>query len=212
MKKQLAMKVFAVSVMLLTVTTAGAQTVNDVLNSVLGQTGQSGSSSLLSGITSLFSSQKQASTQNIVGTWVYSEPAIVLQSDNVLTSAAAKIAANKAESVLQNKLASVGIKSGSPTMTFNADGTFSTTFKGKTYKGKWTVKDSKLQLTALGVKAVSVTTQLDGKEMKFVANSTKLLNLIKVIGAKSGNTKLQTVVSLMKNVNGMEAGVTMVKK
>ncbi len=212
MKKQLAMKVFAMSVMLLTVTTAGAQTVNDVLNSVLGQTGQSSSSSLLSGITSLFSSQKQASTQNIVGTWMYSEPAIVLQSNNVLTSAAAKIAANKAESVLQNKLATVGIKSGSPTMTFNADGTFSTTVKGKTYKGKWTVKDSKLQLTALGVKAVSVTTQLDGKEMKFVANSTKLLNLIKVIGAKSGNAKLQTVVSLMKNVNGMEAGVTMVKK
>lgn len=208
------MKVFAMSVMLLMGMTAGAQTVSDVLNSVLGQTGQSSSSSssLLSSITSIFSSTKQASTQNIVGTWAYSEPAIVLKSDNVLTSAAAKIAANKAESMLQTKLAAVGIKAGSPTMTFNEDGTFTTTFKGKTYKGTWTVQDSKLQLTALGVKAVSITTQLDGSEMKFVANSTKLLNLFKVIGAKSGNTKLSTIVSLMKNVNGMEAGVTMVKK
>ncbi len=206
------MKFFVTSMMLLVSVTASAQTVDDVLNSVLGQTGQSGSSSLLSGITSIFSGKKQATTANIVGTWTYSEPAIVLKSDNVLTSAAAKIAANKAESMLQTKLAAVGVKAGSPTMTFNQDGTFTSTFKGKTYKGKWTVKDSKLQLTALGVKAVSITTQLEGSEMKFVANSTKLLNLFKVIGAKSNNSNLQTITKLMKNVNGMEAGVTMVKK
>ncbi len=205
------MKFFVTSMMLFMCVTTSAQSVDEVLNSVLGTTGQSGSSSLLSGIASIFSGQKQASAANIVGTWVYNEPAIVLKSENVLTGAAAKIAANRVESVLQTKLAAIGIKSGSPTMTFNQDGTFTTTFKGKTYKGQWSVKDSKLQLTALGVKSVSITTQLEGKEMKFVTNSTKLLNLFKVIGAKSGNANLQTVSKLMKNVNGMEVGVTMVK-
>lgn len=64
-------------------------------------------------------------------------------------------------------------------MTFKEDGTFTETLNGKTSKGKWTVKDSKLQLTIAGVKALNVTTQIDGKDMQFVTDATKLLNLFK---------------------------------
>ena len=211
--KKLSLKSVIMGFMLMMCAIANAQSISGVLDSVLGNnTTSSGGSNLISNLTAIFSGKKQASAANIVGTWAYEEPAIVLKSDNVLTNAAAKIAANKMESILQAKLTTVGIKPGAMTMTFNQNGTFTSTLKGKTTKGKWSVKDSKLQLTTLGVKSVSITTQLEGKKLMFVANSTKLLNLFKAFGSKSGNANLQTVSKLMKNVNGMEVGVTMKKK
>jgi hypothetical protein len=116
------------------------------------------------------------------------------------------------EGKLQEQLSKYGIKPGSFTMTFNEDGTFSETLKGKTTKGKWEVKDSKLVLSVVGLKAISITTQIDGKDLQFVTDATKLLNLFKTIGAKSNNSSIKTVASLMKSVNGMQAGITMKKQ
>ena len=187
-----------------------AQSLGDVLGSVLGNNSQAGD--LASGLTSVFSSNKQATAEKMVGTWTYTEPAIVFTSDNILAKAASKIAANKVESKLQEQLSKYGIKPGAFSMTFNEDGTFTETLKGKTSKGTWQVKDSKLILSIVGVKALTITTQIDGKDMQFVTDATKLLNLFKTLGAKSSNTSIKTVATLMKSVNGMQAGITLRKQ
>ena len=187
-----------------------AQSLGDVLGSVLGNNSQA--SDLASGLTSVFSSNKQATAEKMVGTWTYTEPAIVFTSDNILAKAASKIAANKVESKLQEQLSKYGIKPGAFSMTFNEDGTFTETLKGKTSKGTWQVKDSKLILSIVGVKALTITTQIDGKDMQFVTDATKLLNLFKTLGAKSSNTSIKTVATLMKSVNGMQAGITLRKQ
>jgi hypothetical protein len=207
MKKNL-WKVAALSVMMFFAVQGQAQTLGDVLNAIGSQQG----SNVAQGLTSVFSSSKQATAEKIVGTWNYTEPAIVFTSDNILAKAASKIAANKVEGKLQEQLSKYGIKPGSFTMTFNEDGTFSETLKGKTTKGRWEVKDSKLILSVVGVKAISITTQIDGKDLQFVTDATKLLNLFKTIGAKSSNSSIKTVASLMKSVNGMQAGITMRKQ
>jgi hypothetical protein len=207
MKKNL-WKVAALSVMMIFTVQGQAQTLGDVLNAIGSQQG----SNVAQGLTSVFSSSKQATAEKIVGTWNYTEPAIVFTSDNILAKAASKIAANKVEGKLQEQLSKYGIKPGSFTMTFNEDGTFTETLKGKTTKGRWEVKDSKLILSVVGVKAISITTQIDGKDLQFVTDATKLLNLFKTIGAKSSNSSIKTVASLMKSVNGMQAGITMRKQ
>ena len=207
MKKNL-WKAAALSVMMIFAVQGQAQTLGDVLNAIGSQQG----SNVAQGLTSVFSSSKQATAEKIVGTWNYTEPAIVFTSDNILAKAASKIAANKVEGKLQEQLSKYGIKPGSFTMTFNEDGTFSETLKGKTTKGRWEVKDSKLILSVVGVKAISITTQIDGKDLQFVTDATKLLNLFKTIGAKSSNSSIKTVASLMKSVNGMQAGITMRKQ
>ena len=207
MKKNL-WKVTALSVMMFFAVQGQAQTLGDVLNAIGSQQG----SNVAQGLTSVFSSSKQATAEKIVGTWNYTEPAIVFTSDNILAKAASKIAANKVEGKLQEQLSKYGIKPGSFTMTSNEDGTFSETLKGKTTKGRWEVKDSKLILSVVGVKAISITTQIDGKDLQFVTDATKLLNLFKTIGAKSSNSSIKTVASLMKSVNGMQAGITMRKQ
>ena len=189
---------------------AGAQTdLGNILNNVLG--GNNSTSDVVSGLTSIFSSSKQATEKTIIGTWVYEEPAIVLQSDNVLTSAAAKLAAKKAETKLQEQLNKIGIKKGALTLTFNSDGTFSETFGSKSVSGTWSIKNSKLIMKHT-VRSTTLTTQVSGKELMFVTDASKLLKLFQTLGSNSTNSSISTVTSLMKTVKGMQCGITLVKK
>lgn len=208
--KRTMMKTWMVGLMLMMGMTAHAQGLNDILGSVLGGGGSTGD--LVSNLTSVFSSKKQATKDKIIGTWSYTEPAIVFTSDNLLAKAGAKIAAGQLEKKLQEQLSKYGVKPGAFTMTFKEDGTFTETINGKTSTGKWAVVDNKLQLTIGGVKALSITTQIDGKTMQFVTDATKLLNLFKTLGAKSSNSQIKTVTTLMKSVDGMQAGITMKKQ
>ena len=202
------------AVLLLASVSVNAQIdLDNILNNVLGGSSSSQSGSdLVSNLTSVFSSKKQATKDNIIGTWSYTEPAIVFTSDNIIAKAASKVAANKIESKIQSYLTPYGIKPGAYTITFNEDGTYKQTVGGKTTSGKWEVKDSKLQLSAVGMKALSITTQINGKDMQIVTDATKLLNLFKAVGAKSTNSTLKTATTLMKSVNGMQAGLTLQKQ
>ena len=212
MKKNV-LKVTVLALAMVFSASANAQIdLGNVVNGVLGATNNSSAGDLVSNLTTVFSSSKQAKTENIVGTWSYAEPAIVFMSDNLLTKAAAKIAANKLEKKLQSYLTQYGFKPSSFTITFNEDGTFTETLNGKKMSGKWKVVDSKLQLTMVGIKTVSIITQIDGKNMQCVTDATKLLNLFKSLGAKSTNSNIKTITSLMKSVNGMQAGITLKKQ
>ena len=208
--------------MLLFVNGASAQIdLGGLLGGMLGGSSSSSSNSsgsstndLISGLTSIFSSKKQASEKSIVGTWVYAEPAIVLKSDNILSNVAAKVAAGKIEDKLAGVLSKYGIKEGMLSITFNEDGTFTENIGKKTIKGKWTVKDSKLNLTfgTLKPKTIPITTQLEGSQLLFVTDASKLLDFVKNISSKSSNSNIKTITKLMDNVTGMQAGLTMTKK
>ncbi len=212
MKKNV-FKTATLGLMLMISVPAGAQIdLGNVLNDVLGSSNGQQVGDLVSNLTSVFSSNKQATAEKIVGTWAYSEPAIVFKSNNLLAKATSKLAANKIEKKLQEYLSKYGIEPGTFSMTFNEDGTFTETIKGKTAKGKWEVKNEKLVLTVGGVKALSITTQIDGKDLQFVTDATKLLNLFKAFGANSSNSNLKMVSSLMKSVDGMQAGITLRKQ
>lgn len=212
--KKFFLKSVVLGMMMVFGTNVNAQiNLNDIIGAVTGN-GESSSSTgdLISNLTSVFSSEKQASASNVIGTWVYQEPAVLFQSDNILTKAGAKIASNKIESKLQTYLTKYGITPGTMKMTFNQDGTFVETLKGKTIMGKWTVKDSKLYLTFANVKTVPVTTQISGKEMMFVTDATKLFYLVKGVASQSSNSNIKTITSLMNNVKGMQAGLTLKKQ
>jgi hypothetical protein len=208
--KKLFMKGAVMSMMLMASVCAQAQiNLGNVLNSVASS---ASGSSAVSTLTSVFSSNKQATSDNIVGTWVYSEPAIVFTSNNVLTQTASKIAAKKIASKLQTELNKYGIKKGAMTVTFASDGKFTETIKGKKMSGTWKISNSKLQLTYVGVQTISITTQISGSNLQLVTDATKLLSLFKTMANASGNTSIQTVSSLMSNVKGMQAGLALSKK
>lgn len=206
-------KAALMSLMFMCTANVNAQTdLGGILGSVLGGSNNGSTGDLVSNLTSVFSSNKQANANNIVGTWSYNEPAIVITSDNLLAKTAYKVAANKVESKLQSYLTQCGITPGTFSMTFNEDGTCSETLKGKSIKGTWKVVDSKLQLTIGGVKAISITTQIDGKDLLLVTDATKLLNLFRSLGANSSNSTIKTVSSLLKSAKGLQAGVALRKQ
>lgn len=184
----------------------------NILGGLTGGSSSDSGSDLVSNLTAVFSGKKQASTKSLVGTWVYSEPAIVFQSDNILAKAGSKIAAKKIEKSLQEQLTKYGIKPGAFAITFKEDGTFTEITGKKTMQGKWTVKDSKLNLTFTGKRNIAITTQLEGNQLMLVTDATKLLNLVKTVAGSSSNANIQMVTTLMKSVNGMQAGLTLVKK
>lgn len=217
--KKFIMKSATLCLMLMAGNSAQAQIdLGNILGNVLGSSTSSSSSSsssstdLISTLTSVFSSSKQASKNSIVGTWSYSEPAIVFTSENFLAKAGASLVSNKLESKLQEQLSKYGIKEGTLTLTFNEDGTFTETLGSKTMSGSWTITDQKLSITYLGVKSIQLTTQLESNKLMFVTDASKLLTLIKTMGSKSGNASLSTISTLMNSVKGMQAGITLVKK
>ena len=183
------------------------------LGNILGGiTGNSNTSDLVSGLTSIFSSNKQATADNIVGTWSYDSPAIVFESEDFLTKTGAALAANKLETSIQNTLAKYGITKDKFSITFKEDGTFTETIRGKSYSGKWAVEDSKLQLT-YQLKTMEITTQKEGDQLMFVTDASKLLNLIHTLGAKTATrSSLSTITALAKNIKGMKVGLTLVKE
>ena len=183
------------------------------LGNILGGiTGNSNTSDLVSGLTSIFSSNKQATADNIVGTWSYDSPAIVFESEDFLTKTGAALAANKLETSIQNTLAKYGITKDKFSITFKEDGTFTETIRGKSYSGKWAVEDSKLQLT-YQIKTMEITTQKEGDQLMFVTDASKLLNLIQTLGAKTAtSSSLSTITALAKNIKGMKVGLTLVKE
>lgn len=204
---------FATMAMMLMCGTINANAQLDLGNIIGGITGNSNSSTsdVISSLTSIFSSNKQATADNIVGTWTYDSPAIVFESDDLLSKTGAALAANKIESKLQTTLSKYGITKDKFIITFNNDGTFTETINGKSYSGKWTVTNNKLVLT-YSYKKMEITTQKEGNKLMFVADATKLLTLVQSLGAKTAtNSSLSTITALAKNIKGMKVGLTLVK-
>lgn len=176
-------------------------------------TNTSSGSGLLSSLTSIFSSSKVATEDQIIGTWVYEEPAVVLSSDDVLKNIGGKLASSTVESQLKSKLESYGFKKGSVTMTFDKSGNFTQTIMGKKVSGTYTIDDKNISLKYGGkISQIVGTTQLDGDNLLIVMDASKLLEYVNVLGSMSQNSTLKTAASLIGGMNGLECGLKLVKQ
>ena len=189
---------------------------NAQLEEVLGKvasaaTGATSGNSALSALTGIISSKLIPTSQQIIGTWTYQEPAVMLTSDNALKNAASAVAMKSVESKLQSYLTKVGITKGNMSITFNSDKTFTINRKGKTIRrGTYTMNDSEVVMTFKGKKnPCRVTPQLDNGSLVIVMDATKLKTFMQNIG--SSVSQLSTIVSLMKTMDGMKLGVRMTK-
>lgn len=185
-----------------------------IISAVAGAaTGSSNSgSSILSGLSTIFNSALGATKDRIVGTWTYTEPAVVFSSSNVLKNIGGKVASSAIEKQLEQQFEKAGIKKGAMKMTFDKDGNFTQTIGSKTMSGTYTVKDSKVTLSyAGGIKQLVGTTQLDGNDLLIVMDASKLLKYANVIGSLTGNTAMKSLGSLLGSYEGMEVGMKLNK-
>lgn len=184
-----------------------------IISAVAGAaTGSGNGSSVLSGLSTIFNSALGATKDRIVGTWTYTEPAVVFLSNNVLQNIGGKVASSAIEKQLQQQFEKAGIRKGSMKMTFDKDGNFTQTLGGKTMSGTYTVEDTKIVLSyAGGIKQLVGTTQLDGNDLLIVMDASKLLKYANTIGTLTGNTPLKSLGNLLGSYNGMELGMKLNK-
>ena len=171
----------------------------------------------------------QVSKNSLIGTWNYTRPAVVFESENMLTNVGGMAAGKAAEDKLQTYLDKIGFTAGKVKMTFNEDGTGKVTYGSKNISFQWSVTDSDLTINLASSTLSKFTSgsnlskytsfkmnckvNLTNIQLSFKAD--KLLDFIsKVVsaaGTAANNSTISTIAGLANKVDGMYLGLTLEK-
>ena len=96
----------------------------------------------------------QVSKNSLIGTWNYKQPAVVFDSEDMLTNVGGMAAGKAAEQKIQEYLNKLGFTAGKVKITFKEDGTGTVTYATKNIPFQWSVAETdrtiKLGSGALG--------------------------------------------------------------
>ncbi|MBR2185132.1 MAG: DUF4923 family protein [Prevotella sp.] len=190
---------------------------NAQLNNIINKATSAASSavkgnSTMESLVGVISSKLIPNSQQIVGTWVYQEPAIMFTSSNSLKQYASSAVTKSIEQKMQSYLAKVGFTKGKSSITFNADKSFVVKYGTKSVKkGTYTLNNNEVVLTFTGKKTPSkVIPQLDNGSLIIVMDATKFKTFMENIGAQV--SQLSTVTSALKQMDGMKIGIRSTKQ
>lgn len=197
-------------------TSSAGSAVAGILGAVLGGNSTSSSSagsSIINGILNNVIGSGTFSKQDLCAhTWKYSKPGCAFTSENLLAQAGGEIAANKVEEKLSEYYSKFGFSGSNTYFTFNTDGTFTSKIDGKSWQGNYTFdeKTHAIQMKGLLLSMSGYATKTtNGISLLF--DQTKLLNLIKTMGALKGSSTLSAIGTIANNYDGMRVGFEMTK-
>ena len=197
-------------------TSNAGSAVAGILGAVLGGNSNSSSSagsSIINGILNNVIGSGTFSKQDLCAhTWKYSKPGCAFTSENLLAKAGGEIAANKVEEKLSEYYSKFGFSGSNTYFTFNTDGTFTSKIDGKSWQGNYTFdeKTHAIQMKGLLLSMSGYATKTtNGISLLF--DQTKLLNLIKTMGALKGSSTLSAIGTIANNYDGMRVGFEMSK-
>ena len=197
-------------------TSNAGSTVAGILGAVLGGNSNSSSSagsSIINGILNNVIGSGTFSKQDLCAhTWKYSKPGCAFTSENLLAKAGGEIAANKVEEKLGEYYSKFGFSGSNTYFTFKTDGTFAAKIDGKSWQGNYTFdeKTHAIQMKGLLLSMSGYATKTtNGISLLF--DQTKLLNLIKTMGALKGSSTLSAIGTIANNYDGMRVGFEMIK-
>lgn len=191
-------------------TTSGSS--QNILGGILSGIAGGSGSSVASALSTIFDKNKVATADELIGTWKYTEPAVVFESNNALKNIGGKVASAAIEKKLQSEFSKFGIKKGQMKMTFDKDGNFTQTLGKQTLTGTYTTSGKQVVLTySTGLKQLVGTTQLDGNDLLIVMDVSKLLKYAGSLGRLTGNSTISSLGSLLGSYDGMEVGLKLEK-
>ncbi len=197
-------------------TSNAGSAVAGILGAVLGGNSNSSSSagsSIINGILNNVIGSGTFSKQDLCShTWKYSKPGCAFTSENLLAKAGGEIAANKVEEKLGEYYSKFGFSGSNTYFTFKTDGTFAAKIDGKSWQGNYTFdeKTHAIQMKGLLLSMSGYATKTtNGISLLF--DQTKLLNLIKTMGALKGSSTLSAIGTIANNYDGMRVGFEMTK-
>ncbi len=197
-------------------TSNAGSAVAGILGAVLGGNSNSSSSagsSIINGILNNVIGSGSFSKQDLCAhTWKYSKPGCAFTSENLLAKAGGEIAANKVEEKLGEYYSKFGFSGSNTYFTFKTDGTFAAKIDGKSWQGNYTFDEMThaIQMKGLLLSMSGYATKTtNGISLLF--DQTKLLNLIKTMGALKGSSTLSAIGTIANNYDGMRVGFEMTK-
>ena len=197
-------------------TSNAGSAVAGILGAVLGGNSNSSSSagsSIINGILNNVIGSGAFSKQDLCAhTWKYSKPGCAFTSENLLAKAGGEIAANKVEEKLGEYYSKFGFSGSNTYFTFKTDGTFAAKIDGRSWQGNYTFdeKTHAIQMKGLLLSMSGYATKTtNGISLLF--DQTKLLNLIKTMGALKGSSTLSAIGTIANNYDGMRVGFEMTK-
>ncbi len=190
---------------------------NTVANSPAATTGSSTSGliqSLAGGLLgNLLGNTITLSPQTIAGTWNYSRPDCVFESENFLMKAGGEVAAAQIEAKVAPYLAKVGIKEGM-SYTFNTDGTYTMTIGGRAINGQYTLDAENKTITMTFLAGLTQSTAkiaFTGTKLSLLYDADKLLAMVKGVSKLSGNSTVSTLSQLLDSYDGLLVGLELTK-
>ena len=182
-----------------------AQSITDILNALGNKV------SSLTGKDSL-------TMKSLVGTWTYQEPAMKLQSNNVLKDVAGTVAIASAKSKLIAYYKRVGIVAGSLNYVFKTDSTFSNKIRRMNFVGNYTVNMSKKQVVlhysiggVLNYSTLTGWVDYSGNSMSLLFDGKKLLKFLSLASSVSNNSTLKVLNEVAKQYDGLLIGFQLKK-
>ena len=149
----------------------------------------------------------------LVGSWVYEEPAIQFESQNLLDKAGGVVASQSVADNITPYFEMLGLKTGGIALDLREDNTCTITLGGQTIDGTYEFDDEtkKLSLKAGFIPLPAAYLSIVNNQMAMTYDSSMLLNLIKVIGSTSNQSTFSSVASLADSYDGMKTGFTFKK-
>ncbi len=176
-------------------------------------------SSTVKDVLATVSGGTKLTVESLSGTWIYMNPAVSLEGDDVLKNVAGSLATSELEKKLKENCAKVGIVEGMFSYTFNADSTFNCNIKGKSMGGTYSLnseaktmtmnfgsKSGKLNLLKMNASIVL----MDG-QLSLLFEADKLLDFISKLSSLSSSTTLQSISKLTEQYDGVKLGFDLKK-
>ena len=216
-------KLFALAFMALIVNSANAQ-LGGLLKNMATSAASSAAttvtgSSVVGDVVANLLGTATVNENTLVGTWIYSQPAVVFESEDVLKNIATTAMSAKVEKTLQNQLTKFGFTPGKISITFNKDKTGSLTYNANSPKSipfMWSVNGHNLSLK-LGGQLISqlskefvLNVKITGNTLQVASDASKLIELVQQI-VGSSNSTLSVVSSMLKNIDGLYLGLKYTK-
>lgn len=205
------MRILCVGALLLTMSTAMAQDVNQVVDSVKSSMKASSVKDVYKTMKDAFK-LKRAEADSLIGTWVYAEPAVYATKGNILMKLAENVTVGELEKILETYLRKCNITPENTSFTFNKNGTFERDIVGHKAQGVWLINNERLVLGINNVMTADITTHQDGDKLMFLVDVDKLMNALKMLGAMKDNKTNKALIKMTKKIPGLQAGLALVKK
>jgi hypothetical protein len=182
-----------------------------------GSTSSAGLGGVLGSLLSNVLGNDKITTDDMVGTWQYSSPAVAFKSDDLLKKAGGAAASAAVEQKLAEYYKMIGFDG--MTLTVADDKSFtmkssrlslSGTVEQGSEAGEILFKFTALKKIPLGSYTAHVS--MVAGRMTITFDTTRLMALVNTISKFAGSTSLSALNSVLQQFDGMEAGFAMTKQ